>query len=86
MVQVNPPAGGTTTPAAGVYQEPLDSVVALTAMPSPGYAFVNWTGSVAAPASPSTAIVMSTQEFVTANFAPVTCVNNLSGRYGWIVR
>jgi hypothetical protein len=79
-VQVNPAAGGTTMPAPGTYSVGLGSVQSLAAMPNPGFAFVNWTGAVTDPNNPSTTIVMTGPETVTANFAQVTCVNNLSGR------
>jgi uncharacterized repeat protein (TIGR02543 family) len=79
-IQVNPTGGGTTIPAAGASNYPLGSVVALTATPAAGFAFVNWTGAVTDSANPSTTIIMSGDQTVTANFAPVTCVNDLSGR------
>jgi uncharacterized repeat protein (TIGR02543 family) len=79
-IQVAPADGGTTTPAAGSYNEILGSVVGLTATSAPGFTFVNWTGAVADLTNPSTTIIMDNAQMVTANFAPVACVNNLSGR------
>jgi uncharacterized repeat protein (TIGR02543 family) len=79
-LQVSPAGGGTATPAPGSYNEPLGSVVVLTATASPGHGFVNWTGDVADPNNPSTAVIMNNPQTVTANFAPVSCLNNLSGR------
>jgi uncharacterized repeat protein (TIGR02543 family) len=79
-IGVMPAGGGTTTPAPGASTYPFDSVVALTATANPGYAFAGWTGAVASPTSPSTAIVMNSDQAVTANFTPAACVNNLSGR------
>ena len=70
-VQVSPAGGGTTSPAAGIYQEPQDTVIPLTATPNTGYAFTSWTGNVADPTSPSTTVTMSQAQTVTANFVPV---------------
>ena len=44
----------------------------LTATPSSGYSFTNWTGSVASTSSASTTVTMSAPETVTANFSAVT--------------
>ena len=67
-VKVSPAAGGSTTPAPGSYNEPLDSVIVLRATPNPGFGFVDWTGAVADPTSRSTAVVMTNPQTVTANF------------------
>jgi hypothetical protein len=79
-VQVNPAAGGTTAPVPGTYTVGLGSVQTLEATPSSGFAFVTWTGAVTDPNNPSTTIVMTGPQTVTANFVQATCVNNLSGR------
>ncbi len=71
-IQVSPAAGGTTTPAIGSYDEPDSSVIVLTAMPNPGYAFTNWTGTVADPTSASTTVTMDQVQTVTANFVAIT--------------
>lgn len=45
----------------------------IAALPSPGYAFVNWAGApVANPALATTTITMSNEYNLTANFAPVS--------------
>jgi hypothetical protein len=82
-VQVSPAAGGMiTNPQAAVTNYPVNAIVPLSATASPGYAFVNWTGSpdVADPNNRSTTVTMTQDEFLTANFAPVACVTNLTGR------
>jgi Bacterial Ig-like domain (group 3)/Divergent InlB B-repeat domain len=63
----NPSNGGSVTPASGSYY-PASAQVNLTATPSSGYNFSNWTGNVANPSSASTTVFMSAPETVTANF------------------
>ena len=67
-IQVSPAASGSTGPAAGQYDEPLNSVVVLTATAHEGYAFGSWTGNVTDPTSATTTVVMSQPQTVTANF------------------
>ncbi|MGA8529011.1 MAG: Ig-like domain repeat protein [Acidobacteriaceae bacterium] len=63
----NPSAGGTVSPASG----PNAGLVDLTATPNTNWAFTKWTGSsVGNASSASTTITMSSNESVTANFAP----------------
>ncbi len=65
----SPLGSGSVTPTSGNYT--AGSVVALSATPAAGYAFLNWTsspGSVANPTSANTTITMSAAESVTANF------------------
>jgi len=68
-IQVSPVAGGTTTPAPGTYNEPVNSVVVLQATANLGYRFLNWTGGVASPTNPFTTVVMDQARTATANFA-----------------
>ena len=96
----SPAAGGTITvptplftavSASGVadYYYAAGTNVTITAVPSAGYTFVNWSGNVAAPNSASTTVVITGQQTVTANFsalvsgpqapANVSPVNNASG-------
>ncbi len=70
-VQTSAAIGGTISPLPGTYSEPLDSVIVLTARPNPNYCFLNWTGPVTIPTSPSTTVVMDQEQAVAANFAPV---------------
>jgi len=67
----SPTAGGSVAPTSGTYYA-SGSVVNLTATPSSGYSFTNWTGSVASTSSASTTVTMSAPETVTANFSAVT--------------
>ncbi len=77
-MQISPAAGGSTTPAAGLTNEPLGSVTALIATASPGYTFAGWTGNVTATMNSSTTIIMDNAQTVTANFAACTCAGNVS--------
>jgi hypothetical protein len=67
-IVISPAGSGTTNPAAGKNDEFPGSVVAIKATPNPGYSFLNWTGNVAEPTSASTAVIMSTDQNLTANF------------------
>lgn len=68
-IAVSPDGSGTTTPAAGVHDVELNSVVTLNATPSTSYRFVNWTGDqVGDAADASTFIAMDEARSVTANF------------------
>jgi uncharacterized repeat protein (TIGR02543 family) len=65
---VNPQGGGTTDPAVGNHTYNENTVVNITATPTAGYQFVNWTGDVANPNSASTTVTMNGNKTVTANF------------------
>jgi uncharacterized repeat protein (TIGR02543 family) len=65
---VNPPGGGTTTPAVGAHNYTAGEVVTITATSASGYHFVNWTGDVANSNSASTTVTMDANKTVTANF------------------
>ena len=77
-MQISPAAGGSTTPAAGLTNEPLGSVAALMATASHGYTFAGWTGNVTATMNSSTTIIMDNAQTVTANFAVCTCAGSVS--------
>jgi hypothetical protein len=62
--------GGTTIPAPGTYDSPLNSVVPITAVPDPNYCFMSWTGPVTILTNVSTTVVIDQAQNVTANFAP----------------
>jgi len=62
----SPPEAGTVT-GDGTYDCGTDAPVA--ASPNDGYYFVNWSGDVADPNSPSTTAHMDASKAVTANFA-----------------
>jgi CSLREA domain-containing protein len=77
-ILISPPNGGTTTPPAGVDNEPLGSVTAVTATPNPGYEFLNWAGNVTVPTTASTTIIMNTAQIITANFVSCGCAADVS--------
>lgn len=58
---------GTVTPASGSFFN-ADTVVNLSASPSSGWSFVNWTGPVANTASANTTVTLDAPKTVTANF------------------
>jgi len=64
----DPPAGGTTEPAAGDHDYEEGTVVAIEATPDVGYEFDNWTGDVDDPNSASTSVTMDEDQIVTANY------------------
>ena len=82
-VAVAPGGGGTVAPTGGSFHL-YGSTVNITATPSPGYAFVKWTGNVANPTSATTSVTMTQPQTVTAVFAPLpTTVNaTLTGETG----
>ncbi len=71
---LNATGGGTVTaPAGSTTSHTSGTVVTLTASPSPGYRFVDWTGlinTVGDTKSASTTVVMNGNYFIQANFAP----------------
>jgi Divergent InlB B-repeat domain len=58
------------SPASGGFYD-ADQVVNIDAQPCTGFSFIDWSGPVAAPNSPSTTVTMSQPESVTANFVEV---------------
>ena len=67
----NPGNGGTVSPPSGNFYN-ANTVVPLSASPNSGFAFSNWSGSVADPNSANTTITMTAPQSVTANFAVST--------------
>ncbi len=65
---VSPPEGGIISAGSGTYEP--GSSVALTATPSPGYAFISWTGDTSG-TSPKVSVTMDSDKSVTANFSIV---------------
>jgi hypothetical protein len=86
-MQVSPAGGGTTSPPAGVTNFPINSTVVISATANPGFIFTGWSanvtdptcGTAANPGCPTTTVVLNQDQTVTANFAPVVCVSDLSG-------
>jgi hypothetical protein len=81
-VEVNPPGAGTTTPAPGTLEVPLNSVMPLGATPSAGFRFTGWSPNVINPGDPSTTVVMNASQTVTANFALCECAVDVTGSLG----
>jgi hypothetical protein len=65
--------GGSAAPASGYFT--AGSAVNLNALATPGSAFANWTGAVAAAGSAATTVTMSGPQTVIANFVTATLVN-----------
>ncbi|MFC1848265.1 DUF1194 domain-containing protein [Chloroflexota bacterium] len=63
---------GTTSPVVGAHVYEHDTVVDISADHCPGWEFVNWTGDVANPSSPTTTVTMNSDKTVTANFSEIT--------------
>jgi autotransporter-associated beta strand protein len=67
LTLVASPAGRGEVGGAGIYQ--TNSAAAITATPSPGWAFAAWSGSgVADPAAASTTVLMDASKTITAHF------------------
>jgi uncharacterized repeat protein (TIGR02543 family) len=65
---VNPEGGGTVIPAAGQYGYDANTTVTIQAQSAAGYEFVNWSGVINNPTSPTTTILMDGNKTATANF------------------
>jgi hypothetical protein len=78
----NPASGGAVSPATG--NQKANAVVTLTATPSAGYVFSNWTGPVASSTSASTTVTMNAAETVTANFVSALTVTPASFSFGTV--
>lgn len=76
---VSPPTEGTTTPAPGQISEPENTVASVVATANPGFQFSAWLGSVAAPNSAATTVVMNQPQTITATFVPCGCAADVSG-------
>ncbi|MDZ7345215.1 MAG: InlB B-repeat-containing protein, partial [candidate division KSB1 bacterium] len=72
---VSPTGSGTTSPAVGSHSFCQGSEVTITATPSPGYEFVNWTGDVTNPNSATTTVFINSNKTVTANFRDISVTN-----------
>ena len=65
---------GTTVPSSGTYSFPQGTQINISASPSEGWQFVNWTGSVTDTAA-STTITMDGDKLITAVFTRVYSLN-----------
>ena len=81
-MQVQPPAGGVTTPPPGTTEQLEDSVIALKAVPNPGFRFIGWSSNVTDPAAPSTTVFMNQSQVVIASFGPCTCATDVTSAIG----
>jgi Divergent InlB B-repeat domain len=81
-IDVQPPGGGTTIPAAGTKDVAQDSVVALKATPNTGFRFTEWSQNVTNPGQPATTVFMNTSQTVTANFETCDCASDVSSSIG----
>ena len=73
-------AGGNVTPAVGAHNYSPATVVNLTATPTSGYRFVNWTGGgtdIANATAATTTITMNAAHTVTAHFALGVFIDNV---------
>src|SRR5690606_14479981 len=75
-IAVNPPAGGSTLPAAGAHAYPGGTLVEVTATPSSGYQFDHWEGACSG--SGACFITMDADKSVTAFFAPVKILGDVN--------
>ena len=76
------PSGAGNATGADFYD--INSSASVTASPNSGYLFAGWIGPVTSATSPSTTVVMSGPQSVTANFVQVTTttVSPASGHFG----
>jgi hypothetical protein len=85
-VDAVPHSGGITDPPVGSLETyPLNSVVLITATPTPANSFLGWLGTVANPSAASTAVILSgTSEYVVAYFSDLTTnmAGNISAKSG----
>jgi Divergent InlB B-repeat domain len=77
-IGVAPPSGGTTSVGTGTILEIENSVVVVTALPSPGYLFGNWTGNVTDVSAASSTVVMTSPQTIVANFVACGCAADVS--------
>jgi len=69
-IAASPTAGGTISPAPGVYTFDRGTVITIVATPAPGWEFTGWSGS-ASGTRPSITVTMDSDKLVTANFAKI---------------
>ena len=67
----DPAQGGETVPPVGDHTYNTSSVVELTAIPNPGWRFVEWVGNVADSTREQTSITILSNETVTAKFEQI---------------
>jgi len=68
IIKPIPAQGGTITPSPGIHNFELDTEIALTAAPRPGYRFVCWLGDVSDPDASSTITQVNEPKIIIAFF------------------
>ena len=68
LIQQSPPQGGKVVPIAGVYDFELNAEINLTAIPRPGYYFVQWLGDVVDPMAATTVAYLNKPKVIIAVF------------------
>jgi hypothetical protein len=77
-ILISPSGAGTTTPGAGTDLEIQNTVTTVAATANPGFQFSDWVGSVAAPSSATTTVIMNQPQTITATFVPCGCAADVS--------
>ena len=73
-IDADPVGSAVTSPSAGTHDYPQGATVQIAATPISGYEFDFWTGAVADPGSPTTTVVMSSDQQVTVHCTEVPVV------------
>ncbi|MBN2314138.1 MAG: hypothetical protein JXM79_09430, partial [Sedimentisphaerales bacterium] len=68
LLKQSPVRGGEISPAPGIYHFEPDSRVALTAVPKPGYRFLQWLGDVGDPSATKTVVHLNKPKIIIAVF------------------
>ena len=68
LIQQTPAQGGTVNPGVGVHRFDLNTEVALTAVPEPGFQFVCWMGDVGDTTAASTITYLNAPKIIIAVF------------------
>jgi len=69
-IEQTPAKAGKVTPDSGTHQFRVDSLVALSAEPMPGYQFAYWLGDVADPGARQTTVHVDAPKVIIAVFKP----------------
>lgn len=77
-ILVSPSGAGSTTPGPGTNLEIQNTVTAVSAIANPGFQFSAWLGSVTAPSSAATTVIMNQPQTITAVFLPCGCAADVS--------
>jgi hypothetical protein len=85
-LSVVPTAGGTISPAPGMYSLKRDSVITLSALPATGYNFDHWSSGVADSLAITTTVTLDTNKTIAAYFSlkPTITVTSPNGGEAWM--